>query len=108
MTIDLNELNAVIADFVQVGFMEAVKAYEPSQDQVRASEVKDWLRMMRMDIKQFNILCQKGIIQAARKGEGRNSPLYYSKKEVKQAMSMARIGGLLAKDEVSTIKRHTP
>lgn len=28
MNIDLNELNAVIADFVQVGFMEAVKAYK--------------------------------------------------------------------------------
>ena len=107
MTIDLNELNAVIADFVQVGFMEAVKAYEPSQDLVRASEVKGWLRMMRMDARQFNVLCRKGIIQAVRKGDGKNSPLYYSKKEIKQALSMSRVSGLLAKDELSTTKHLT-
>lgn len=27
---DFNELNGIIADFVQVGYMTAVKAYEPS------------------------------------------------------------------------------
>lgn len=53
MNIDLNELNAVIADFVQVGFMEAVKDYEPAQDLVRASEVDGWLRMMKIDEKKF-------------------------------------------------------
>lgn len=98
MNIDLNELNAVIADFVQVGFMEAVKAYEPAQDLVRASEVDGWLRMMKIDEKKFKSLCRKGIIQAVRKGTGRNSPLYYSKKEIKQALSMANIGWLLAKE----------
>lgn len=90
MNIDLNELNAVIADFVQVGFMEAVRAYEPAQDLVRASEVEDWLRMMKIDEKKFKSLCRRGIIQTVRKGTGRNSPLYYSKKEIKQALSMAR------------------
>ena len=100
MNIDLNELNAMIADFVQVGFMEAVKAYEPARDLVRASEVKGWLRMMRMEQKKFNTLCEQGVIRAVRKGTGRNSPLYYSKKEIKQAMSMANIGGLLAKEGI--------
>lgn len=106
MNIDLNELNAVIADFVQVGFMEAVKAYEPAQDLVRASEVKNWLRMMRIDAKKFNALCGKGIIRAVRKGTGRNSPLYYSKKEIKQAISMANIGCLLTKEEINKIGLH--
>lgn len=106
MNIDLNELNAVIADFVQVGFMEAVKAYEPAQDLVRASELDGWLRMMKIDEKKFKSLCRKGIIQAVRKGTGRNSPLYYSKKEIKQALSMANIGWLLAKEEISKLKLH--
>ena len=44
--------------------------------------------------------------QAVRKGTGRNSPLYYSKKEIKQALSMANIGWLLAKEEVSKLKLH--
>ena len=106
MNLDLNELNAVIADFVQVGFMEAVKAYEPTQDLVRASEVEDWLHIMKIDEKKFRTLCRKGIIQAVRKGTGRNSPLYYSKKEIKQALSMANVGWLLAKEEVSKLKLH--
>lgn len=41
---DIQELNTVIADFVQVGYMQAVKAYEPPQDFVRVSEVKQWLK----------------------------------------------------------------
>lgn len=106
MNIDLNELNAVIADFVQVGFMEAVKAYEPARDLVRASEVKEWLRMMHMEQKRFNTLCNQGVIRAVRKGTGRNSPLYYSKKEIKQAMSMANIGCLMTKEEITKIKSH--
>lgn len=106
MNIDLNELNAVIADFVQVGFMEAVKAYEPARDLVRASEIKDWLHMMQIDEARFNALRKKKLINTIRKGTGRNSPLYYSKKEIKQAMSTARISSLIAIDEVSSIKTH--
>ena len=75
---DIQELNTVIADFVQVGYMQAVKAYEPPQDFVRVSEVKQWLKMMRIDIKRFNRLVSEGVIRVTRKGTGRNSPLYYS------------------------------
>lgn len=94
---DIQELNSVIADFVQVGYMQAVKAYEPPQDLVRASEIKLWLKMMRIDIKRFNRLVSEGVIRARRKGVGRNSPLYYSKAEVKQALSMANIAGIVAR-----------
>ncbi|WP_130893125.1 hypothetical protein [Paraprevotella xylaniphila] len=94
---DIQELNSVIADFVQVGYMQAVKAYEPPQDLVRASEIKLWLKMMRIDIKRFNRLVSEGVIRATRKGVGRNSPLYYSKAEVKQALSMANIAGIVAR-----------
>lgn len=97
---DIQELNAVIADFVQVGYMEAVKAYEPSQDLIRLSEVKRWLKMMKVDMRRFNALVGQRIINPIRKGTGRNSPLYYSKKEIKQALSMANVGRLMAKDMV--------
>lgn len=42
---DIQELNSMVANFVQVGFMQAVKVYDPPQDRVRKSEVKRWLRM---------------------------------------------------------------
>lgn len=97
MNIELQELNAMIADFVQVGYMQAVKAYEPSQDLIRLTEVKKWLKMMKIELKKFNTLVSKGIIKPVRKGESRNSPLYYSKKEIKQAISMSNVSGLIAK-----------
>ena len=69
---DIQELNSMIADFVQVGYMEAVKAYEPPQDFIRLSEVKRWLRMMKIDIKRFNMLVANEIIKPVRKGTSRN------------------------------------
>mgnify|MGYP001436691160 CR=1 FL=1 len=100
MNIDIQELNAVIADFVQVGYMEAIKAYEPAQDLIRLSDVKKWLKMMKIDLKKFNVLVHKEIIKPVRKGEARNSPLYYSKKEIKQALSVSNINSIIIKDSL--------
>lgn len=99
---NLNELNGVIADFVQIGFMEAVKAYEPSKDLVRKAEVKGWLKMMLIDEKAFRYLEDNGFIKAFRKGSGKNSPLFYSKKEIKQAISMAKINNIMIREQLLT------
>ena len=87
----------MIADFVQVGYMQAVKVYDPPQDKVRKSEVKKWLRFANLDQKRFNRLVKAEIIKPFKTGEGRNSPLYYSKKEIKQAFSVASISELINK-----------
>lgn len=97
---NIEELQSIMIDSFQVGYMEAVKAYEPAQDLIRLSEVKRWLKMMRIDMKRFNTLVHKEVIKPIRKGESRNSPLYYSKKEIKQALSMANVSGLLAKETI--------
>lgn len=97
---NIEELQSIMIDCYQVGYMEAVKAYEPAQDLIRLSEVKKWLKMMRVDLKRFNTLVHKEIIKPIRKGESRNSPLYYSKKEIKQALSMANVSGMLAKETI--------
>lgn len=92
MNIDIHELNRIIADFVQVGYMQAVKVYDPPQDKVRKSEVKKWLRVANLDQRKFDRLVKAEIIKPFRVGTGRNSPFFYSKKEIKQAFSMAEIG----------------
>lgn len=92
MYIDIHELNRIIADFVQVGYMQAVKVYDPPQDKVRKSEVKKWLRVANLDQRKFDRLVKAEIIKPFRVGTGRNSPFFYSKKEIKQAFSMAAIG----------------
>lgn len=95
MEISVQDLNRIIADFVQVGFMEAVRAYEPSQDLIRKSEVKKWLKLMMISEKDFKKLLASDCIKEIRLGEGRNSPLYYSKKEIKQALSMMKVNNVI-------------
>lgn len=97
---NIEDLQSIMIDSFQVGYMEAVKAYEPAQDLIRLSEVKKWLKMMKIDLKRFNTLVRKEVIKPIRKGESRNSPLYYSKKEIKQALSMANVSGMLAKEAI--------
>lgn len=100
MEISVQELNRIIADFVQVGFMQAVKAYEPSQDLVRKSDVKKWLKMMMISDVDFKRLLASDLVKPIRMGEGRNSPLYYSKKDIKQALSLMKVNNVIVNNIV--------
>ena len=91
----------MVADFVQVGFMQAVRVYDPPQDKIRKSEVKKWLRIANLDQRRFDRLVKAEIIKPFRMGEGKNSPFFYSKKEIKQAFSMAAIGEIITKDRIT-------
>ncbi|WP_195360599.1 hypothetical protein [Phocaeicola massiliensis] len=97
---DIGDIQSIMIDSYQVGYMEAVKAYEPAQDLIRLRDVKKWLKMMQIDLKRFNILVSKELIKPIRKGESKNSPLYYSKAEIKQALSLANISSMMAKEKV--------
>ena len=44
-----DELCRLLSDYVQVGYMEAVRAYEPAADMVRQGEVRAWLKMVHVD-----------------------------------------------------------
>ena len=41
---NIEEIQSIMIDSYQVGYMEAVKAYEPAQDLIRQREVKKWLK----------------------------------------------------------------
>ena len=60
----------MVANFVQVGFMQAVKVYDPPQDRVRKSEVKRWLRMANLDYAHFARLEAAGLVKPFRVGKG--------------------------------------
>lgn len=97
ITLPFDELCRIMSDFTQIGFMSAIKAYEPTQDLIRVREVKDWLKIMLIDEKKFNALVDNGKIKARRIGTGKNSPLYYSKKEIKSAITAAKIFSITTK-----------
>lgn len=95
ITIELSELAAMIADFVQIGYMEGVRAYEPSRDLVRKSELKPWLRMMNVDERRFDSIVKAGMVTPRRKGKSVNSPIFYSKKEIKQALATDKVNAIV-------------
>lgn len=94
----IEEIQSIMIDSYQVGYMEAIKAYEPSQDYIQLSEVKSWLKMMKIDFKKFNTLVSTGLIKPIQRGERRNSPYFYSKTEIKKALSTANVSGLLTRE----------
>lgn len=87
MEMTIHELGGIIANFVQVGFEEAVRAYDPPQDLLRKSEVKRWLKFKHIEWKTFRALESAGRITARKHGDKSKSPLYYSKVEIQQAFS---------------------
>lgn len=101
---DFSEIYGIMSEYMQAGFMEAVRAYEPVQDEVRKTEVRAWLRFMRIDVKAFRALEREGLVKAMRKSEGKNSPLYYSKAEIKKALAAAKLYKFATVNEASKIK----
>ena len=99
---NIEEIQSIMIDSYQVGYMEAIKAYEPAQDLIRQKDVKKWLNMMKIDFKRFNILVGNKLINPIRKGESRNSPLYYSKAEIKQALSLANVSGIMSREKIKS------
>ena len=91
---DTQEIKSLMADAVQIGYMQAVKSYEPASDAIRATELKQWLKHMLISWAQFTKLEKAGLIKAFRKGKSTNSPLYYSKSEIKQALTTAKLAAL--------------
>lgn len=100
MNINIEELQTIIAESYQVGYMEAVRCYEPAQDFIKTKDLKKWLSSMHMDWNKFLLFIDKGFVTPIRKGTCVNSPLLYSKKEIKKAFSMAKLSGIISKDEV--------
>lgn len=94
----ITDIRALMAEVWQVGYMEAVKAYEPVRDQIRKSDIADWLTMMNIDRKVFRKLEKAGLIKAHKMGDGKNSPLIYSKAEIKRAIATRTASRLYVND----------
>lgn len=91
ITMEFSQLCRLLSDYVQVGYMGAVKAYEPAQDWVRQSEVERWLKMTYADGGLFRKLVRSGAVRPKRRGTAKNSPLYYSKEEIRRALAAAGV-----------------
>lgn len=91
MTISMSELQSILTDCMTASRMEALRALEPSTDKLRLADVKAWLRLNNIEYRQFKKLEKAGLIATHRTGASRNSPLIYSKTEIRQALAAATI-----------------
>jgi len=86
----LEEFIPIAEKSYEIGFMEAVKSYEPAQDRIRATELKKWLKMVHLSANDVERYVRAGLIKPFQLGESRNSPIYYSKSEIKKAFLTCR------------------
>lgn len=98
-----DELCRMLSDYTQIGFMEAVKAYEPAQDLIRASDLKKWLKMMLIEEKKFKPLVKAGKIRPRKIGKKKNSPIYYSKKQIKSAIAAAKLSTIMTRERTDDL-----
>lgn len=96
MTTD--QISAFIADSIQIGYMTAVKAYEPTADELKQSDLKKWCQATFTDYKKLRRLIKAEIIKPHRKGDAKNSPLFFSKAEIKQAIITNRLSQYIAEE----------
>lgn len=89
------EIGDVLAEYVQIGYAQAVKAYDEPKDRIRRSGIKSWLKYNDYDARVFERLVDNGMICARRMGTARNSPLYYSKEEIKRAFGALKVKRLM-------------
>lgn len=85
--LDLYQLKNIMADMAQIGYMKAVKAYEPTKDNVSSRELIRWFNTMNISPSYIKKMESEGLIKGKRKGTSKNSPIYYSRLEIKQALA---------------------
>jgi len=101
---DYDEIFMAIDACIKSGFTQAVRLYEPTQDLIRATRISAWLRMNDISRDTFRALEKQGKLRSFRKGDAKNSPLYYSKAEVLKALSAAKTAALITK-HIATYSR---
>lgn len=98
MEMTFNDIQAVIADSVRLGYMKAVKAFEPTADIIRERELKSWCLANAIDIKTITKMIARGEIKKHRMGVCRNSPTGFSKAEIKQVIASLTLANLKARE----------
>lgn len=92
----LEQLAEYISTAFEMGALKAVKAYEPAADMIRTAELEAWCKATATDWRKVRVLMERGKIRARRMGTAKNSPLVYSKEEVKRELAVAGIASDLA------------
>lgn len=67
LELDLYQLKNIMADMVQVGYMKAIKVYEPTKDNISTRELVRWFKTLGVDPSYINKMESEGLIKAKEK-----------------------------------------
>ena len=84
------ELRDLITDVTKIGVMEAVRAYEPTHDFIKKSELIAFLKFNHYDKSIFDRLVTAGEITLCRREGSDHSPIGYSKLQIQRAFTYLR------------------
>ena len=99
----MTEVSTLIRESVQLGVMQAIKTYEPTKDKVRAKEIKSWLELNGVEYGIFKKLEALGFINGERLGDGKNSPIVYSKANIKEALQTHSVCKMIAYGKIDVV-----
>lgn len=95
MDISLYQLKEIISEMTEVGYMRAIRQYEPTEDEITQREVIRWFKILGIEPSMLTRMENEGIVKGKRKGMGKNSPKYYSKVGIKEALASLKINKYL-------------
>lgn len=70
----------------QLGVAAYIKATTPALDIIKQREVYRWFKSIGLKPSTLEMLESKGMVIGHRKGNAKNSPIYYSKLEIQSAL----------------------
>ncbi len=98
MELNYGDIQNLVADSVQLGYMRAVRSFEPASDNVKGTDLDGWCLAAGVDKETLTKLIKRGAIKKQRTGTARNSPIVYSKSEIKQAMLSLLLSNINKRD----------
>lgn len=92
--LDYADIIKLVSDAVMQGYMLATRSLEPSLDKVRRPEAIAWLRMYGFKAGTLDSFIEQGLVKPHRMGPAKNSPIYFSKAELQQAIITKRVASI--------------
>lgn len=80
------QLKRLLKEAAAAGAQQAIEAIAPTEEKLTKNEVMRWLRRLGRPGTDVEEMEKEGLIKGERSGSCSNSPIYYSRCDVQQAM----------------------
>lgn len=83
---DIFERKQEYMSMAQLGVAAYIKATQPSLDRIKQREAYRWMKALGHKPALLDRMESEGLIKGIREGQGKNSPIYYSRLEIQLAL----------------------